>query len=133
VEKIVNVWSHHNELMFWSNQDGKYTPVAFSAQEYEEKVRQRFCEPFFIHSRKFGFTGSKDGHAEFYIIGEKEHTSNFMGLLLEEPASIKSLLSELTGVEEGPLRGYSVRNNLVVFDTTRKPKKQIKRINWGVS
>lgn len=100
-----------------------------SAEEYLTKLKEAFDQPFFIHHRKPYRPGAS---IEFYLIGEKEHTREFTDFLLEQPHKIKDFILEVCQMEEKYLGNgeYGHQDKLVLFDTTRKPKKQIVEINW---
>jgi len=111
---------------------GNYVSVATTDSEYLEMLKQRFLQPYFIHHRQYKPKSRREGYnTEFYMVGDLRHTANFMNLLVTSPESVKELIAQLTGAEEHPLNGYELRRNLVVYDTTKKLKKQVELIGWN--
>lgn len=106
-------------------------------KEYLRALNQTFEEPFLIHYKDYlSICKEPDrlaGHyVEFFVAGEKKYTKDLSNLLLDQPELIEKIIVDLTGIQESQVNGLfkKYKDALIHFDTARKPKKTIKKINW---
>lgn len=110
-----------------------YSPDFSSPEEYSKALKERFEEPYFIHHRNRCTKIRPREITELYIVGEKQHTSKLIEQLIEEP-DIKEMIKEIFDEKSARIvktldLAYNTQDTLILYDTTRKPRKQEIKIN----
>lgn len=132
-KKLVEIWKKFDKLYKELSSNMKpYQPYFKSIEEYSNALKERFQEPYFIHHRK---TEPRPA-LEWFIVGEKQYTSDLIIAVAEKPNLVKETIKEIF-MEEGKnwldatlRRAYSTQDTLLFYDSTKNPKKQEIKIEW---
>lgn len=111
----------------------EWRPEFNTAKEYFNAMQQAYADPFLLHHK--GFVPPREHNRGYYsiflIAGDRQYTEQLSELILNHPELIPKIISRLTGEERKYVdETFRTQDNLLLFDTTRKPKKQVKKINW---